>query len=136
MTRAQATVATGTAEWNISEDLVEDVAGGRHLTVGADKAFDTAEFVQAIRDLDVTPHLTQNTTRRRTAVDRRTTRHHGYAISQRVRKRVEEMFGWLKTVGLMRKLRHRGTDRVDWMFVFACAIYNLARIRTLQEALA
>jgi len=136
VTRAQATIATGTAEWDTAEDLVEAVAGGRHLTVGADKAFDTAEFVQALRDLDVTPHLAQNTTRRRSAIDRRTTRHPGYAISQRVRKRVEEIFGWLKTVGLMRKLRHRGTDRVDWMFVFACAIYNLVRIRTLQEALA
>ena len=66
----------------------------------------------------------------------RTTRHPGYAISQRIRKRVEEVFGWLKTIGLMRKLHHRGTDRVDWMFVFACAIYNLVRIRNLQQALA
>ena len=131
--RAQATTATGTAEWHTAEDLVEEVAGGRHLTVGADKAFDTAEFVQTMRDLDVTPHVAQNTNKR-SAVDLRTTRHDGYAMSQRIRKRVEEIFGWLKTVGLMRKLRHRGTDRVDWMFVFTCAIYNLVRIRSLELA--
>ncbi len=134
--RAQATAATGTAERDTAEELLEQVAGERRVTVGADKGFDTAEFVQALRDLDVTPHIAQNTSKRRSAIDLRTTRHPGYAISQRIRKRVEEIFGWLKTVGLMRKLHHRGTDRVDWMFVFACAIYNLVRIRNLQEALA
>jgi hypothetical protein len=89
-----------------------------------------------MRDLHVTPHVAQNTTGRCSAIDARTTRHPGYEISQRTRKRVEEIFGWLKTIGLMRKLRHRGTDRVDWMFVFACAIYNLVRLRTLQETAA
>ena len=130
--RAQATAATGTAERDTAEELLEQVAGERRVTVGADKGFDTPEFVQALRDLDVTPHIAQNTSKRRSAVDLRTTRHPGYAISQRIRKRVEEIFGWLKTIGLMRKLHHRGTDRVDWMFVFACAIYNLVRIRNLQ----
>lgn len=140
--QAQATVATGTAEPEMAEDLVErlaetpdeldePLAGSRRRTVGADKAFDTAGFVDAMRDLNVTPHVAQNTTNRRSAIDERTTRHPGYAISQRIRKRVEESFGWLKTVGLMRKMRHRGTDRVDWMFVFACATYNLVRLRTL-----
>jgi transposase len=134
--RAQATTATGTAEAHTAEDLVEQIVGDRRRTVGADKAFDTADFVDAMRDLNVTPHVAQSTTGRRSAIDERTTRHPGYEISQRARKRVEEIFGWLKTVGLMRKVRHRGTDRVDWMFVFACAVYNLVRIRNLQEAAA
>ena len=134
--RAQATAATGTAEAHTAEDLLEQLAGERRRTVGADKAFDTGDFVDAMRDLHVTPHVAQHTTGRRSAIDERTTRHPGYAISQRARKRVEEIFGWLKTVGLMRKVRHRGTDRVDWMFVFACAVYNLVRLRNLQEAAA
>jgi transposase len=134
--RAQATIATGVAEAYTAEDLVEQNVGEQRRTVGADKAFDTADFVAAMRDLNVTPHVAQKTTGRRSAIDERTTRHPGYEISQRACKRVEEIFGWLKTVGLMRKLRHRGTDRVDWMFVFACAVYNLVRIRNLQEAVA
>jgi hypothetical protein len=80
--------------------------------------------------------VAQNTSKRRSAVDRRTTRHPGYALSQRLRKRVEEVFGWLKTVGLMRKVRHRGTDRVDRMFVFGCAIYNLVLLRNLMATAA
>jgi transposase len=143
--QAEVTIATGTAETETAEDLVESLTGDpdaqdaqseedRRRTVGADKAFDTTDFVDAMRDLNVTPHVAQNTTGRRSAIDGRTTRYPGYAISQRVRKRVEEIFAWLKTVGLMRKLRHRGTDRVDWMFVFACAVYNLVRIRNLAAA--
>src|SRR5437016_1370415 len=93
---------------------------------------DTRDFVAAVRLLGVTPHVAQNTGhRRRSAIDDRTTRHAGYAVSQQRRKRVEEIFGWLKTIGLMRKTRHRGTRRVDWMFTFALAAYNLVRIRTL-----
>ncbi len=129
--QAQATTATGTAEAELAEELVEQIAESRRRTVGADKAFDTADFVEGMRALNVTPHVAQNTTGRRSAIDGRTTQHPGYAISQKFRKRVEESFGWLKTVGLMRKLRHRGTDRVDWMFVFSTAIYNLVRLRTL-----
>lgn len=145
--QARATIAAGTAEPDTAEELVEGVLRApdvwdeawtttRRRTVGADKAFDTAEFVGALRDLNVTPHVAQNTTSRRSAIDERTTRHPGYALSQRVRKRVEEIFGWLKTVGLMRKLRHRGTDRIDWIFIFACAVYNLIRIRNLDAAAA
>jgi transposase len=135
---AQVTTATGTAEAHTAEDLVEQVVGERErrCTVGADKAFDTRDFVDAMRDLNVTPHIAQSTTGRHSAIDARTTRHPGYEISQRTRKRVEEVFGWLKTVALMRKLRHCGTERVDWMFVFACAVYNLVRLRNLQEAVA
>ncbi len=132
--QAHATQATGTAEPATATTLAEALGGARRKTVGADKAYDTRDFVAAIRAANVTPHVAQNTSRRHSAIDSRTTRHPGYAISQRARKRVEEIFGWLKTVGLMRKLRHRGLDRVDWMFVFVCAAYNLVRIRNLTEA--
>jgi hypothetical protein len=118
------------------QDTLPDRVGEQRVTVRADKGFDTPEFVHALRDLNVTPRVAQNTSKRRSAVDLRTTRHPGYALSQRIRKQVEEVFGWLKTVGLMRKVRHCGTDRVDWAFVFACAIYNLVRIPNLTAAIA
>ena len=86
---------------------------------------------ETCESLKVTPHVAQNTTNRSSAIDGRTTRHRGYAISQRKRKRVEEIFGWIKTVGLMRKTRHRGLARVGWMFTFTAAAYNLVRIRNL-----
>ena len=84
----------------------------------------------------VTPHVAQNNTHRSSAIDQRTTRHAGYGISQRKRKRVEEIFGWMKTVGLMRKVRHRGRERVAWMFTWTAAIYNLVRMGNLLEATA
>jgi transposase len=138
--QAAATMATGTAEPEVAGDLVEQLVGsvdeedalpaeGPRRTVGADKGYDIPDFVGTMRDLNVTPHVAQKTMG--SAIDGRTTRHAGYATSQIFRKRVEESFGWLKTVGLMRKLRHRGTKRVDWMFVFSTAIYNLVRLRTL-----
>src|SRR5438552_3814141 len=104
----------------------------RRATLGADKSYDTRDFVDGLRGLDVTPHLAQNSTKRSSAIDRRTTRHAGYGVSQRRRKRIEEIFGWLKTVGLLRKTRHRGVARVGWMFVFGLAVYNLVRIRNLM----
>jgi transposase len=131
--RAEATIATGTAEAHTAEDLLEQVVGERRCTVGADKAFDTPDFVDAMHDLNITPHVAQ---KQRSAIDGRTTRHPGYEISQQKRKRVEEAFGWLKTIGLLRKLRHRGLERVDWIFVFACAVYNLVRLRKLQPTAA
>jgi transposase len=132
----QAATATGTVDTDEAAERVEDLASRQRRTVGADKEFDTADFVAGMRALHVTPHVAQNTTRRHSAIDGRTTRHPGYAISQRFRKRVEESIGWVKTIGLMRKVRHRGTERVDWMFVFACAVYDLVRIRNLQETVA
>jgi transposase len=129
--QAQVTVATGTAERETGLALAKGVAKRRHKTLGADKSYDTADFVQGLRDLTITPHVAQNTSGRGSAIDARTTRHPGYAISQRKRKRIEEIFGWLKTVGLIRKTRHRGEPKVNWMFVFATAIYNLVRIRNL-----
>ena len=111
--------------------MMEAIPGDQPVTVGADKAYDTQEFVAEARNLKVTPHVAQNNKRRQSAIDGRTTRHGGHAISQRKRKRVEEIFGWLKTVGGMRKLRHRGLHLVGWMFTFAAAAYNLVRMRNL-----
>ena len=124
--------ASGYAERAAALELLGNLPHGG-VTVGADKGYDTRDFVAATRLLGVTPHVAQNTTNRASAIDGRTTRHPGYAISQQRRKRVEEIFGWLKTVGLMRKTRHRGRRRVDWMFTFALAAYNLVRIRNLAS---
>jgi transposase len=123
--------ASGYAERAAALELLGTVDRGGRVTLGADKGYDTRDFIAAARLLGVTPHVAQNTTNRASAIDGRTTRHAGYAVSQQRRKRVEEIFGWLKTVGLMRKTRHRGTRRVDWMFTFALAAYNLVRIRNL-----
>lgn len=109
---------------------------GPSRTLGADKGYDTAEFVTGIRAAGVTPHVAQNIhrCRKRSAVDQRTVRHPGYAISQRKRKLVEEGFGWAKTVGLLRKLRHRGREKVAWIFTFTTATYNLVRMSTMIRA--
>ena len=128
---AVATAATGTAERDAAIEMARTLPDG--ATLGADKGYDTRGFVAALRSLGVTPHVAQNTSNRSSAIDGRTTRHAGYLVSQRKRKLIEEVFGWLKTVGLMRKLRHRGTGRVDWIFTFATAVYNLVRIRNLTE---
>jgi IS5 family transposase len=105
------------------------------VTVGGDKGFDTAEFVRECRNMSVTPHVAQNLARRGgSAIDGRTTQHAGYRISQKKRKRIEECFGWLKTIALLRQVRHRGTLKVDWIFTFACAAYNLVRMRNLMAA--
>jgi IS5 family transposase len=104
------------------------------VTVAADKAYDTHDFVAEIRNFNATPHVAQNNKNRRSAIDGRTTRHAGYNTSQRKRKRVEEIFGWMKTVGGMRKLRHRGLELVTWMFTMAAAAFNLVRIRNLTAA--
>jgi hypothetical protein len=103
----------------------------RRITVGADKLHDTRDWIDAVRTMHVTPHVAQNTGRPGgSAIDGRTVRHAGYVVSQRKRKLVEQAFGWMKTVGLLRKLRHRGGRLVDWMFTFGAAAYNL---RALAE---
>ncbi len=130
------TAATGTAEREAAVDLVEAVPGRHRITVGADKAYDTREFVHALRALRAVPHVAQNRSGRASAIDGRTTRHPGYAVSQRLRKRVEEIFGWMKTVGNLRKTRHRGEDRVGWVFTLTAAAYNLVRIRNLKAAVS
>jgi hypothetical protein len=103
----------------------------RALTLGADKGYDARDFVMELRELDVRPHVARNTSGRRSAIDRRTTRHSGYGMSQRVRKRIEEAFGWIKTVAGLRKTRFRGLARVDLAFTFAAAAYNLVRLPKL-----
>jgi transposase len=122
------TQATGTAEREAAVAMAEAIPAQHRATLGADKNDDTREFV---RELQVTPHVAQHTTGRASAIDGGTTRHPGYAVSQRKRKCVEEIFGWLKTVALLRKTRHRGVAQVGWMFTFATAVYNLVRMRTL-----
>ena len=124
--------ANGTAERDATLVMLEKLPAMQPVTVGGDKGFDTRDFVKECRNLRVTPHVAQNHERRGgSAIDGRTTRHPGYALSQRKRKRIEECFGWLKTIALMRKIRHRGVCRVDWIFTFACAAYNLVRMRNL-----
>ena len=126
-------LAEGRAEVEAAVAMVEEIPGQHRVTLGGDKNYDTKEFVQEMRDHQVTPHLALKAT---TIIDARTTRHPGYAISQQKRKRVEEIFGWLKTVGGLRKTRHRGVERVGWMFTFALAAYNLVRMRNLAAAAA
>lgn len=128
--------ATGTAERDAALMMIESIPGDHAVTVAADKGYDSKDFVAESRNMNATPHVSQNNQGRRSAIDGRTTRHAGYAISQQKRKRVEEIFGWMKTVGGMRKLRHRGLQLVGWMFTFAAAAYNLVRIRNLSTAVA
>ena len=124
--------ANGTAERDAALVMLERVPGEQQVTVGADKAYDTREYVAECRNLKVTPHVAQNQKRPGgSAIDGRTTRHAGYAVSQWKRKRIEESFGWLKTIALMRKVRHRGIFKVAWVFTFAAAAYNLVRMRNL-----
>src|SRR3989454_4245461 len=125
----------GSAERDAALVMLEQIPGTNPVTVGGDKGFDTRGFVAECRNLRVTPHVAQNHARPGgSAIDGRTARHPGYAISQRKRKRIEECFGWLKTIALMRKVRHRGVCKVDWIFTFACAAYNLMRMRNLATA--
>jgi IS5 family transposase len=121
------TPATGTAEREAAVLLLGAVAHGG--TVGGDKGFDVPSFVAQVRALGVTPHVAQKV--KGSAIDARTTHHPGYAVSQRKRKLIEQVFGWMKTVGGLRKLRHRGGARVDWIVTFSAAAYNLIRLRTL-----
>ena len=133
---ASFTPATGTAEREAAVAMVEDLGGDQRITLGADKAYDTADFIAEMRRLRVTPHVAQNDTNRRSAIDGRTTRHPGYAVSLRKRKRIEEVFGWMKTAAGMRKTRHRGTARVGWMFTLTAAAYTLVRMPKLLGAAA
>ena len=127
--------ATGIAERYAALEMLQEIPGIGRVTVGGDKGFDTADFVRECRNLRMTPHVAQNLGRRGgSAIDSRTTRQVGYRVSQKKRKRIEECFGWLKTIALLRKVRHRGTLKVDWMFTFACAAYNLVRMRNLMAA--
>jgi DDE family transposase len=128
------TPATGTAERDAALAMLGRQGGRHRATLGADKAYDAAGLVADLRALHVTPHVAQNTANRRSAIDRRTTRHPGYAASQRIRKRIEESFGWIKTVAGLRKTRHRGTARVGWLFTLTAAACNLVRLPKLLAA--
>ncbi len=126
------TRVSGHAERLAALDMIEAWADRpRAITLGADRGYDAADFVEELRTLNVRPHVARNTSRRRSAIDGRTTRHPGYAASQRIRKRIEEAFGWIKTVAGMRKTKLRGLAKVDWAFAFTAAAYNLVRLPKL-----
>jgi transposase len=129
---AVTTRASGHAERLAALALIEPRAcRPRPITLGADKGYDAGDFVMELRDRTVTPHVAQNLAGRRSAIDGRTTRHPGYEVSQRIRKRIEEAFGWAKTVAGLRKMRHRGLPKVGWQFTLAMAAYNLVRLPKL-----
>ena len=123
------TSADGYAEVDGAVAMLGELPHGGRITVGADKGYDTPRFIQACRAMAITPHVAQKN--RCSAIDRRTVRTAGYAVSQQRRKQIEEAFGWMKTIGLLRKLRHRGGPLVAWIFTFTAAAYNLVRLRTL-----
>ena len=125
------TQATGTAERDTALDMLEKVPGTHRITVGADKGYDTADFIKACRELTVTPHVA---CRQTTKLDKRTTRHDGYQISQRIRKRVEEIFGWVKTVAGGRKLRYTGLERNRLWWELTTAAYNILRMAKIPES--
>ena len=126
------TEANGKAERDAAMLMAEAIPAGKRVTMGGDKNYDTQEFVGELRGMNITPHVAQNNTNRRSAVDERTTRHAGYELSQRKRKRVEQVFGWMKMVGMLRKVKLRGIDKVGWLFTFTGAAYNLCRLRNLM----
>jgi transposase len=134
--KATVTPADGHGERDAALVMLEQIPGQQRITVAADKGYDTRDFVAELRGMHVTPHIAQHTTGRRSAIDARTTRHPGYAVSQQKRKLVEQGFGWMKTIGGLRKLRHRGGALVTWVFTFTAAAYNIVRLRRLLAATA
>ena len=132
---ARLTLVSGHAERLAALDMIEPVAERPvAVTLGADRGYDAADFVEELRGLNVRPHVAQNTSGRRSAIDKRTTRHPGYAKSQRIRKRIEEAFGWIKTVAGLRQTKLRGRAKVAWAFTFAVAAYDLVRAPALLAA--
>jgi transposase len=132
---AEATQSTGTAEREASIEMLEESKPKKKkATLAGDKNYDTAKHVENLRSNNTTPHVAQNNTNRKSAVDGRTTRHKGYEISQRKRKQVEEIFGWTKVIGNVKKLKHKGLEMADWMFTLNIAGYNLVRLIKLIPA--
>ncbi len=132
---ARLTRVSGHAERLAALDMVQhwaDRPGA--VTLGADRGYDATDFVEELRGINVRPHVAQNISGRRSAIDRRTTRHPGYAASQRLRKRIEEAFGWIKGVGGLRQTKLRGLAKVDWAFTFVAAAYDLVRLPKLIGA--
>jgi transposase len=133
---AMATLADGHAERDAAVLLVNDViqqGPKQRVTIGADKAYDTRDFVSTVRELGAVPHVSQNNNKRRSAIDKRTTRHPSYAVSLSKRWLVEKPFGWMKQIGGLKKVKLRGRAKVEWLFVFTCAAFNLLRIPKLRE---
>jgi transposase len=126
------TLADGTAERDAAVLMASQIAGVKQVTLGGDKNYDTQELVRDLREMKVTPHVAQNDTNRRSAINGRTTQHVGYAISQKKRKRIEESFGWMKTIGMLKKVKLRGLEKVSWLFTFVAAVYNLYRLQRLE----
>ena len=132
---AYLTEANGQAERIAALHMIEPRADRpRPITLGADKAYDAEDFVNELRSMNATPRVAQNTSGRSSAIDGRTTQHTGYAISQSIRKRIEEAIGWIKTVAGQERTKFRGCERVGWAFALAAAAYNLARLPKLLEA--
>jgi transposase len=126
--------ANGRAEREAALAMAAHLPGGnKRITLGADKGYDTLDFVEGLRTYFVTPHVAQNTSGRASRIDERTTRHDGYVLSQKKRKLVEQVFGWIKTTAGLRQTKHRGRERVSWMFTFATAAYNMVRMRNIME---
>jgi len=132
LVQTMVTEANGTGERDAAMLMAEKLPGVKRVTLGADKNYDTKEFVRELRRMNITPHVAQNNTNRASAIDQRTTQHAGYAISQRKRKRVEESFGWMKIIGMLKKVKLRGLEKVGWLFTFVAAAYNLYRLQKLQ----
>jgi transposase len=126
------TQANGTAERDAAMLMAEKIPGVKRVTVGGDKNYDTQELVGELRRMHITPHVAQNDTNRSSAIDERTTRHASYQVSQQKRKRVEQSFAWMKVIGLLRKVKLRGFDKVGWLLTFTGAAYNLCRLRRLM----
>jgi transposase len=126
------TLADGRAERDAAVLMASQIAGVKQVTLGGDKNYDTEELVRDLREMKVTPHVAQNNTNRRSAINGRTTQHAGYAISQKKRKRIEESFGWMKTIGMLKKVKLRGLEKVSWLFTFVAAVYNLYRLQRLE----
>ena len=136
LVKTRLTLAEGTAEREAALAMANQMRGGKRLTLAADKNYDTRDFVRRLRQVHITPHVAQNTTNRSSAIDRRTTRHGGYALSQQKRKRVEQSFGWMKMIGMLRKVKLRGRKKVGWLFTFTAAAYNLMRLQRLPAQAA
>ena len=132
LVKTRVTLADGSAERDAALAMAGKVAGRKRLTLGGDKNYDTRDFVHALRRLRITPHVAQNTTNRSSAIDQRTTRHAGYALSQQKRKGVEQSFAWMKMIGMLRQVKLRGREKVGWLFTFVGAAYNLRRLQRLQ----
>jgi len=126
------TFADGTAERDAALLMASQMEGVKQVTLGGDKNYDTQELVRELREMKITPQVAQNNTNRRSAIDGRTTQHAGYAISQKKRKRIEQSFGWMKTIGMLEKVKLRGLEKVSWLFTFMAAVYNLYRLQRLE----